>query len=154
MNSASISELKKELERKNNFDLIAYCLRLSKFKKENKELLTFLLFEADDIAKYIETVKLEIISLFEDINNKHIYFVKKSIRKILRSVNKYIRIAASRQAEAEILIQFCNSFKAYPLSLSKNKQLSKLYDTQIDKIEKALSSLHPDLQYDLKKQLD
>ena len=153
MKAASINELKKELERKNNADLITYCLRLSKFKKENKELLTFLLFEADDISKYIEDVKLEIIDLFKEINLKHIYFAKKGIRKILRLANKFIRLTAAKQAEAEILIQFCNSFKTLPLSLSNNKQLAKLYNTQIDKIEKALAALHPDLQYDLKRQI-
>ncbi len=154
MKAASINELKKELERKNNADLISYCLRLSKFKKENKELLTFLLFDADDISKYVEAVKLIIIDLFKEINFKHIYFAKKGIRKILRLANKFIRIAASRQAEAEILIQFCNSFKELPSSATRNKQLLKIYSTQVDKIEKALSILHPDLQYDLKKQLN
>lgn len=154
MKAASVTELKRELERKSNANLIAYCLRLSKFKKENKELLTFLLFEADDISKYIEAVKLDVIDLFKEINPKHIYFVKKGIRKILRRVNKFIRIAASKQAEAEMLIQFCNSFKELSSSVIGNKQLSKLYDTQITKIEAALSTLHPDLQFDLRKQLN
>lgn len=154
MKAASINELKKELERKNNADLITYCLRLSKFKKENKELLTFLLFDADDITKYTEDVKLHLIDLFEEINLKHIYFAKKGIRKVLRQANKFIRMAASKQVEAEILIQFCNSFKILPLSFGKNKQLANLYNTQIDKIEKTLSTLHPDLQYDLKRQLN
>ena len=58
MKAASIIQLKKELENKSNADLITYCLRLSKFKKENKELLTFLLFEADDISKFSEDVKV------------------------------------------------------------------------------------------------
>ncbi len=154
MKAASINELKKELERKNNTDLITYCLRLSKFKKENKELLSFLLFDADDISKYTEDVKLHLVELYKEINLKHIYFAKKGIRKILRQANKFIRMATSKQLEAEILIQFCNSFKTLPLSLSNHKQLAKLYNTQIDKIEKALSTLHPDLQYDLKRQLN
>ncbi len=101
----------------------------------------------------MEEVKLDIIDLFKEINPKHIYFAKKAIRKILRRVNKFSRIAASKQAEAEMLIRFCNSFKDLPLSTTGNKQLSKLYNTQITKIEAALSTLHPDLQYDLKKQL-
>ncbi|MEO6637732.1 MAG: hypothetical protein ABIN25_05620 [Ginsengibacter sp.] len=154
MKAASLNELKKELEKKSNTQLIAYCIRLSKFKKENKELLTFLLFEADDLSKYIEEVQHDIIELYKEISPKHIYFVKKGIRKILRRANKFIRIAASKQAEAEILIQFCNSFQALPSSITGNKQLSKLYDTQIGKIETALSTLHPDLQYDIKKQLN
>ncbi len=154
MKAASINELKRELERRSNVNLITYCLRFSKFKKENKELLTFLLFEEDDISKFIEAVKVDVIDLFKEINPKHVYFIKKGVRKILRSVNKFVRIAASKQAEAEMLIQFCNSFKELPSSATGNKQLSKLYDTQIKKIEVTLSTLHPDLQFDLKKQLN
>ena len=154
MKAASINEIKKELERQNHADLINYCLRLSRFKKENKELLTFLLFEADDISRYTEDIKAHIVDLFKDINLKHAYFAKKGIRKILRQVNKFIRMAASKQLEVEILIQFCNSFKMLPLSIANNKQLVKLYNTQVEKINKALSSLHPDLQYDLKRQIN
>ena len=62
-------------------------------------------------------------------------------------------MAASKQLEAELLIQFCNSFKTLPLSISNSKQLAKLHNTQIDKIEKVLLTLHPDLQYDLKRQI-
>ena len=60
MKAASINEIKKDLERRDPKELLSYCLRLAKFKKENKELLGFLLFEADDISNYIENVKSEI----------------------------------------------------------------------------------------------
>ena len=76
MKVASISEIKRELEGKKNYELAEYCLRLSKFKKENKELLTFLLFEAGDINSYIEAIKKEIIISFEEISATHIYYVK------------------------------------------------------------------------------
>lgn len=153
MKAASISEIKKELQEKKNSELIEYCLRLSKFKKENKELLAFLLFDQDHLDTYIKAIKHEIITLFDEISNTHIYYLKKSVRKILRQVNKQTRIIGSKQAEAELLIQFCNSLKAFPGSLLRNKQMAKIYENQIGKIEKALSTLHPDLQYDLKRQL-
>ena len=153
MKTASIGEIKRELQEKNNSELAEYCLRLSKFKKENKELLTFLLFEADDISSHVENIKKEIISSFEEISNMHIYYVKKSIRKILRQVNKHIRIMGSKSVEAELLIQFCNCLKTFPGSLLKNKQVAKMYESQLSKVSKAISSLHPDLQYDLGKQL-
>ncbi len=153
MRTATIHEIKKELEHKNNKELIAFCTRLSKFKKENKELITFLLFEEDNIANYIENIKRDMILLFEAISPTHIYYVKKSVRKILRLVNKHIRITGSKAAEAELLIQFCNSLKALPGSSFRHKQINKIYETQIGKIELAISSLHPDLQYDLRKKL-
>jgi hypothetical protein len=153
MKAASINELKKELEGRSHIELLSSCLRLAKFKKENKELLTFLLFEADDITTYIENVKQEITGFFGEINNSNIYYIKKSVRKILRHVNKHIRFSASKQAEAEILIHFCNSIIDYPIPLHKSRPLLKMYEMQIKKIDESLSTLHSDLQYDLRKQL-
>ncbi|MEO8414550.1 MAG: hypothetical protein ABI472_12860 [Ginsengibacter sp.] len=153
MKAASVHELKRELEHRNQTELLSFCLRLAKFKKENKELLTFLLFESDDMAIYIENVRKETGVLFNDINNSNIYYIKKSVRKILRFVNKHIRFASSKQAEAEIMIHFCNSMIEFSIPLHKSKPLLNMYETQIRKIDEVLSTLHPDLQYDLKKQL-
>ena len=153
MKAASINELKKELELRNHTELLSFTLRLAKFKKENKELLTFLLFEADDITTFVENVKQETDFFFGEINNSNIYYIKKSVRKILRHVNKHIRFAVSKQAEAEILIHFCNNIISFSIPLHKSKPLLKMYETQLRKIDEALSTLHPDLQYDLRKQL-
>ncbi|MEP7252982.1 MAG: hypothetical protein ABI683_11405 [Ginsengibacter sp.] len=151
--TTTLSEIRKELEDKSNRELMEYCLRLARFKKENKELLSFLVFDANDVSSHIENVRNEIISSFDQINNTHVYYLKKSIRKILRQVNKHIRIIGERHAEAELLIQFCISLYAFPGNVVKHKQILKLYETNLGKAEKALSYLHPDLQYDLKKQL-
>ena len=94
------------------------------------------------------------MNLFLEINKSNIYFVKKSIRKILRNVNKHIRFALSKQVEAELLIHFCNCISKYSIPVKKSKQLTNLYETQLKKIDEALSTLHPDLQYDLKKQIE
>ncbi len=48
MDTASIKQLKDTLSTLGREELIGLLLRMVKFKKENKELLTFLLFEADD----------------------------------------------------------------------------------------------------------
>ena len=48
MKTATVTELKKELKTRSQSDLVELCLKLSKFKKENKELLTYLLYEADN----------------------------------------------------------------------------------------------------------
>ena len=152
MKATSLSELKQELEYKSNKELLSFCIRLAKFKKENKELLTFLLFEEGDITTYIENVKGQTTVYFSDINNSNVYYVKKSLRKILRYVNKQIKFAASKQAEAELLIHFCNNILDFSVPIAKSRQLSNMYETQLGKIDSALSSLHPDLQYDLRKQ--
>ena len=153
MKASSVSEIKKDLEKRDRQELIAYCLKMAKFKKENKELLDFLLFEADDISNYIEKVKQETDNLFIGMNKTNVYYIKKSVRKILRNVNKYIRFANSKQVESELLIHFCNCMVQYSIPVKKSRQLINLYESQLKKIEDALSQLHPDLQYDLKRQL-
>lgn len=153
MNAPSINEIKKELEKKNSKELLAVCLRLAKYKKENKELLGFLLFENDDIPCFIENAKQETNSLFENINRSNTYYVKKSVRKILRNVNKQIRFSSLKQVEAELLIHFCNCIVSFSVPLKQSRQLMNLYENQLIKIENVLSELHPDLQYDLRREI-
>ena len=153
MKLSSIIEIKKDLEKRDSNELLEYCLRLARYKKENKELLAFLLFESDNIPVYLENVKQEIEQQFMEINKSNIYFIKKSVRKILRSINKYIRFSLSKQIEAELLIHFCNCLINFSIPLKKSRQLMNLYENQLKKIDAALSTLHPDLQYDFKKLL-
>ena len=153
MKLSSIIEIKKDLEKRDSNELVEYCLRLARYKKENKELLAFLLFESDNIPVYLENVKQEIEQQFMEINKSNIYFIKKSVRKILRSINKYVRFSLSKQTEAELLIHFCNCLINFSIPLKKSRQLMNLYENQLKKIDAALSTLHPDLQYDFKKQL-
>ena len=148
MKAASISEIKNELKRVPPAQLSELCLRLARFKKENKELLTYLLFEADDPAAYVSGVKEEIEEAFETVNWSNLYFAKKTIRKILRSVNKYSRYTGDKQAEAEMLIHFCKTLKASGKPFHKNAALLKLYQAQVKKINTLVHSLHEDLQYD------
>lgn len=148
---ASLSEIKKELEKRDNSELLADCLRLVKFKKENKELLSFILFESQDLPSFIQKVKDEVDTLFEGINMSNAYFIKKTTRKILRNLTKYIRFTQSPEVEAELLIYFCNCFHQYNIPVKKSKQLMNIYTSQLKKIEGAIEKLHPDLQYDLRK---
>jgi hypothetical protein len=64
MKAASINEIKKELGELDAKALRDICMRLAKYKKENKELLTYLLFEAHDEAGYVNAVKSEMDELF------------------------------------------------------------------------------------------
>lgn len=148
----TISEIKKSLENRDRAELLSYCMRMAKFKKENKELLGFLLFQEDDIEEFVARVKEESDLLFREINISNVYFIKKSVRKILRIINKYIRFAGSRQVESELLIYFCNSLIEFSIPLEKSRQLNNIYLAQVKKADAAIATLHPDLQYDLTKQ--
>lgn len=154
MKAATVYELKKELGTRSPKELIELCLRLSKFKKENKELLTYLLYEAADEAAYIESVKREIDGQFELINKKNYYFVKKGVRKILRETKKYIRYSKKKPTEVELLLHFCLKLKNMSPSFSRNRVLSNIYERQISMIKKAVATLHEDLQYDYELELE
>lgn len=153
MKAATISELKQELTNLSQKELVELCLRLGKFKKENKELLSFLLYEAHDEEGYIKNVKKEIEEQFTTINLSHLYFAKKTLRKILRIIGKHVRYTGSRQAEAEWLIHFCKQVNELGIPIEKNQALLNLYNHQIKKIQAAISTLHEDLQHDYSKQL-
>lgn len=154
MKAATISQLKKELAYRSPGELLEYCLRLSKFKKENKELLTYLLFEADNEAAFIAEVKKEIDEQFKLINTKTWYFIKKSLRKILREVKKNSRYSGKKETEVELLIYFCWKMKEFRPSIKNNRTIQNLYDRQTTLIHKKLGTLHEDLQYDYRLQME
>ena len=148
MQTATVKQLKDELKHRDPKELLELCLSLSKFKKENKELLTYLLFESSNEAGFIQGVKEEVDDAFEEINTRTYYFIKKGIRKILRSIRKYIRYSKNKETEVILLLYFCSKLKDFTPSIYKNRVLSNLYDKQIESIEKKLTKLHEDLQYD------
>ncbi len=153
MKAATIHEIKQELSTLKPAALVELCLRLGKFKKENKELLTYLLFEEHDEAAYIRSIKKEVEELFAEINQSHLYFAKKSIRKIIRVINKYCRYSGSKQTEVELRLHFCQVLGASGLRNYHNTVINNLYEAQLKKIEAVIASMHEDLQYDYRKEL-
>lgn len=154
MKAVSVVTIKKELRHRSADELMELCLRLSKFKKENKELLTYLLFESHDESGYIETVKVEIEQQFEDINTNSYFYIKKSVRKILRNVKKFARYSLKKETEVELLLHFCSVLKDFKPSIFKNVTLINIYERQIVLIKKIVATLHEDLQYDYNLELE
>ena len=151
MKAATANEIKQRLKDLDKKDLMDLCLRLSRYKKENKELLTFLLFEADDLPHYIKSVKEELDEVFSAVNTSSVFFAKKTIRKALRTANRYIRYAGDKTVEAEVLLHFCTNFGALKLDWKRSTLLSKIYYNQVKKIDAAIDSMHEDLQYDYRR---
>lgn len=154
MKAASINDIKTELKGRSTAELTALCLRLARFKKENKELLTYLLFEAADEAAYRRSVQEEISESISAINKSNLYLAKKSVRKVLRITGKYIKYSGDKATEAELLIHFCTALKESGIALHKSTALANIYDAQLKKIKAAVASLHEDLQYDYKRQIE
>lgn len=154
MKTATVKELKQELNNQTSSELVELCLRLSKFKKENKELLTYLLYEVSDEDGYITNVKTVIEQQFELINTKSYFYIKKSVRKILRNVKKFIRYSKKKETEVELLIHFCIQLKEIKPSIKYNVTLQNIFDRQIILIKKAIYLLHEDLQFDYELELN
>ena len=150
---ASINEIKKELNNLEASDLLTICMRLAKYKKENKELLAYLLFESHNEHSYILKVKTEIDEQFDEINKANLYWAKKSLRKILRNTNKFIKYSGQKETEVELLIYYCSKLKLSGIKFYDSPALMNLYSQQIKKIDKILSSLHEDLRYDYEIEL-
>ena len=154
MQTATVSELKKELATRSPKELLEICLTLSKFKKENKELLTYLLYEASNEENYIEEVKQTIDTDFAAIATTRFYLVKKQIRKILKNTKKHIRYSKKKPTEIELLLHFCKTLQSSYPAFHRSRVLQNMFDTQVRMIERKIEKVHEDLQYDYTIELE
>lgn len=148
MKAVSLKDIKLELSHRSANELQEICLHLSRFKKENKELLFYLLFLSSDEEAYIASIKKFMDEGFEAINRQSYFYIRKSIRKILTQTKKYIRYSQKKETEVELLLYFCKKMKAFRPSIKNSLQLENLYKRQVILIKKTIASLHEDLQYD------
>jgi len=151
MKPEKLSDLKKVLLVLNVSELTEICLRLAKYKKENKELLAYLLFDASEPMKYAEDVKSFLIADFNTMQ-KHYFYSTKSLRKIIRLINRYSKYTGSKQVETELAIWFCTNYLNYVDLKTSHKPLQGLLTRQFEKIIKLLPKLHEDLQFDYHKE--
>src|SRR5690348_8949176 len=107
MKAVSSKEIRQELDNRKPKEILELLLRLARFKKENKELLTYLLFESGDEMAFVQSVKSEIELQLAEINRSTKYLTKKGLRKIVRMINKYIRYSNIPVSEVEIRMHFC-----------------------------------------------
>lgn len=154
MKAAGINEIKQELITLPPKKVMELCLRLAKFRKENKELLSYLLFESHNEQGYVESIKKEINDQFWHLPRGNMYIIKKGLRKILRSIAKYSKHTATKESEVEILIHFCRNLNDSAIPFRFNKALSNLYDQQLKKLNVLAEQVHEDLRFDYKKQLE
>jgi hypothetical protein len=153
MKPEKLSDLKKILAGLSATELTEICLRLAKYKKENKELLTYLLFDVQEPMKYAEDVKKFLIADFENMQ-KHYFYSTKSLRKIIRLINRYAKYTSSKQVEIELAIWFCTNYLIYVDLKTSHKPLQGLLNRQIEKIIKLIDKLHEDLQFDYQQEFD
>lgn len=154
MQIQGIPAIRKELDHISHADLKEICLRLARFKKDNKELLSYLLFDSHDEADYVERVKEDMDEQFAEINRLNYYYIKKSVRKILRNLKKYARYSGVKETEVKLLMHFLVRLKELSPRYTGNPVLVGIYDRQYDLLVKAISGLHEDLQFDYRNDLE
>lgn len=149
MKAASIAELKKALVRLEQGELLDACLRLARFKKDNKELLTYLLFLSENEQGYANYLCELIDEQFALTPNAH----KKTLRKTIRMMNKCLRFSGIKETEVQVRIHFCRALRASDTPFRRTKVMLNMYTGQLKKIHKAIETFHEDLQYDFRQEI-
>lgn len=142
-----LQQIKKELQHVPQEQLAELCLRLVRYKKENKELLSYLLFDAQAGQDFIESIKAETGFMFSQLPVQN-YFMAKGLRKILKMLTKYTRFIGTKPAEIELLLSFCQNYLQYVLRQSAHKPIRLIFTRQLEKIKLSIGKLHEDLQFD------
>ncbi|MDP3928743.1 MAG: hypothetical protein Q8R57_06955 [Bacteroidota bacterium] len=154
METQSIAAIKKELTHISEPELLAICLRLIKFKKANKELAHYLLFEAQDENAYVAKINALIKERFNETPTHSAYFAMKHIRKTLKLVNQYSAYSDLVQTEIDLLLFFLEELKPFKKYYPHQLVLSNLWDRQLVKLHKLVAKLHEDLQYDYERRMN
>ncbi len=153
LESPKLAELKKELNFLSAPELKEICLRLAKYKTENKELLQYLLFFSDNKEEYVDHVKAIIVNEFDDLHPS-IYSATKQIRKLLRTCNKHIKFLATKHLEVEIVIAFCKEFIKHPIVNANQRATFMVLVSQLKRLIRLIPKLENDLKFDYQTQFD
>jgi hypothetical protein len=153
MQLPSLAAIKKELNNLDSKELTDIIIELSKFTRDNKAYLYFKLFERDNPRLFVEMVQEELETEFQKANTKHYYVAKKSAQAIRRKLNKNLKLTKDKIIQIELISYFCVKLKAYGYLDFHHPVIDNLYNVQVGKIEKLVSGLHEDLQYDYQEMI-
>ncbi|GAB3931778.1 hypothetical protein [Mucilaginibacter myungsuensis] len=148
-----LADIKKEIQHLAAPQLADLVLRLARYKKENKELLAYLLFVAGDEEAFIAQSKYEVSMMFY-IMPSQAFAALKVLRKILRLITKLSRFSGSKTVEISLLIGFCNNYLEYVNPKVSYKPMRTVFIRQIEKIGKLIAKLHEDVQGDHQQEFD
>jgi len=152
MSASKLNDLKKEIISIGRKDLETICLQLAKHKVENKDLLAYLLFDAEDPIKYASKIKLELDDFFQiSFPAKTNYNAAKLLRKAYKLITKYSKFTKSAAGEIELILHFSELFLNH-FSLHNHYQpLRYLYVRSISRTGKIFLKLHEDIRMDYKE---
>lgn len=154
MKSASLAHIRKELKTLSREEVLELIDKLAKYKRDNKELLSYLLFDSFDEDAYVQRIKEDVSEAFAATNTRGFYLAKKSIRRALRIAYKYIKYSDVPETELDVLLHFCEEMKALDMNFKRSKVMLNLYERQLVKIQDVYADLHEDLQYEFKSRIE
>ena len=146
--------IRKEMSSLSHKEITELCIRLIRFKKENKELADYFLFEKHQEHSYLLAAKSEIQSLFGNIQTTQPYLVKKSIRKIIRLAERYSKYAANPIIFIELYLEIMQHIQEYFPHWKQVVPLMKITESLEKKSRRLLPKLHEDLQFDYNARME
>ena len=149
MKPASIAELKKTLVRLDHSDLLEVCLRMARFKKDNKELLTYLLFLSQDEQGFVNSLCSEIDEQFSLTPVAH----KKTLRKVIRWMNKCLRFSKVKDSEVQVRLHFCRALKSSDTPIRSSRVIANMYSGQLKKVRTVILKFHEDIRHDVEREI-
>jgi len=149
MKAASIAQIKKELLRLDHGELLDACLRLARFKKDNKELLTYVLFLCQDEQAFANSLCKEIDEQFALTPNAH----KKTLRKVIRWMNKCMRFTKVKDTEIQVRLHFCRALRSSKTPIRRSKVVVNMYNGQLKKVRAVIEKLHEDIRFDVEREV-
>ena len=149
MKAASIAELKKTLVQLDHGELLGACLSLARFKKDNKELLTYLLFLSQDEQGFVNSLCDEIDEQFRLTPDPH----KKTLRKVIRWMNKCLRFSKIKDTEVQVRLHFCRALRSSKVQIRRSKVVTNMYNGQLKKVRTVIQKLHEDVRHDVEREI-
>lgn len=153
MQIPSLAEIKKELNYLEEKEVKELLLELVKFSRENKSFLYFQLYSRNNPDFYTKNIKIELELLFDKSKSNHFYTAKKSIQALRRSLNKALKLTKNKADQADVILFFCEKMKENGYCDFVHPVITNVFDTQIKKAIKLISSLHEDLFCDYESRL-
>lgn len=153
MIAATSKTIKETLDTKTNKELKELLHRLLRFKKENKELATYLLFYEQEESEFVADVKVAISTQFAEVNTKTVFYAKKGLRKMIRIAAKFSKYSSDKTTTIELGLHIADHLSTLPMHLKASPLIKNMYTANLKRINVTLETLHADIQFDYKKQL-
>jgi len=151
---ANLNTIKKELIECEKKQLIEIITRLCRFKLDNKSLVSFLLFDAENEPEFVKEAKLQIDDLIEESKYFNFYSTKKRYRKIATLITKYVKFTNKTESEIELRLHLVKTFTENKSELKTYLYFKKALSKQLEKVDKLMKKIHEDLQFEYEEEIN